>query len=184
VGQEWNASTPFQFFADHNQKLGQSINDGRRREFDKFVASSDRLISLTIPDPQDEKTFANSKLRWEELKDPQHAQILRLYREFLVLRQTQRGSGVLSREDYSVLELDDGIVAILFGSAAEYNFAVLTDLVGGHDQRALDDKRIAPGLGRDWKSILSSNEKRFGGTNDPPFTVRTTLVLAARGMRF
>jgi hypothetical protein len=43
----------------------------------------------------------------------------------------------------------------------------------------LDDARLAPGGGRDWQPLVSSNEKRFGGEDAPLFSVPTTLVLEA-----
>ena len=55
---------------------------------------------------------------------------------------------------------------------------MLVDLIGGHAMPNLDDARIAPGGGRDWQPLLSSNEPRFGG-NDETFSVPTTLVLEA-----
>ncbi len=41
MGQEWSASTPFQFFTDHNPELGQLVTAGRRQEFRKFAAFRD-----------------------------------------------------------------------------------------------------------------------------------------------
>ena len=35
-GQEWAASTPFQFFTDHHGELGAAVSEGRRREFGHF----------------------------------------------------------------------------------------------------------------------------------------------------
>ncbi len=70
------------------------------------------------------------------------------------------------------------IVALLYDGAGEFTLAVLVDLIGGHAMPNLDDARIAPGGGRDWRPILSSNEVRFGGSGEM-FSVPTTLVLEA-----
>jgi maltooligosyltrehalose trehalohydrolase len=62
-GQEWAASTPFQYFTDHNAELGKLVTEGRRKEFGKFKAFNDPAIREKIPDPQAESTFQNSKLK-------------------------------------------------------------------------------------------------------------------------
>lgn len=177
MGQEWAASTPFQFFTDHKTNLGKSITEGRRREFQDFAAFRDAAPLETIPDPQAQTTFFNSKLCWEEMHQPAHAGILLLYREFLQLRQTHPGFRDRSRDNCLVLQLGDGVVVIVFGRAGEFNCALVSDLRGGHEMPNLDDERFAPGRGRDWRPLLSSNETRFGGGAVPPFRIPTTLVL-------
>ncbi|MFN2509128.1 MAG: malto-oligosyltrehalose trehalohydrolase [Chthoniobacterales bacterium] len=179
MGQEWSASTPFQFFTDHNAQLGSAVTKGRRREFRHFAAFRDTALLTTIPDPQAESTFRNSKLRWEELHDPTNAGVLLLYREFLELRQTHPALRERSRESFEALELGGGIVALLFGRQGEYSCLLLADLIGGHEIPALDDARLTPGSGRDWQPLLSSNELRFGGGDASPFSEPTTLLLEA-----
>lgn len=179
MGQEWSASTPFLFFTDHNAELGGAVTRGRRKEFRNFAAFRDPALLTTIPDPQAETTFEDSKLRWEELHRPEHAGVLLLYREFLELRQTLPALRDRSRDSYMVEELPGGIIAILFGRAGEYSCALLADLIGGHAMPNLDDPRLTPGNGRDWQPLLSSNEKRFGGSDAAPFSEPTTLVLEA-----
>jgi maltooligosyltrehalose trehalohydrolase len=179
MGQEWGASAPFKFFTDHNAELGIAITKGRRREFRNFSAFRDPHLLETIPDPQAEETFLNSKLRWEEMEQAEHAGLLLLYWEFLELRRTHpafRGSG---RENRVVLDLGDGIVAILFGRLGEFRCAVISDLAGGHEMPSLDDERLTPGEGREWQPLLSSNEARFGHDGSEPFSVPTTLILEA-----
>jgi maltooligosyltrehalose trehalohydrolase len=178
MGQEWNASTPFQFFTDHNPELGRLVTEGRRKEFQNFAAFADPTQRERIPDPQSLDTFTRSKLCWDELHELQHAQMLLLYQEFLTLRTTHSALQNRSRDSWMATEFNDGIVAILYDGSGEYSLGVLVDLVGGHSAPNLDDARIAPGGGRDWQPILSSNEPRFGG-DGTSFSGPTTLVLEA-----
>ena len=178
MGQEWGTRAPFKFFTDHNAELGKAITQGRRREFHSFSAFRDPQVLETIPDPQAPDTFLDSKLRWEEIHEPQHAALLLLYWEFLELRRTHpvfRGPG---RENRAVLDLGEGRVAILYGKPGEFRLAVIIDLVGGHQMPNLNDERLAPGGGRDWVPLLSSNEARFGGEGEISFEAPTTLVFA------
>jgi maltooligosyltrehalose trehalohydrolase len=180
MGQEWAASTPFQFFTDHNGELGKAITQGRRREFESFAAFRDPNLREAIPDPQAPETFQRSKLNWQEPDAPGHSETLLLYAELLQLRRTDPVFRERTRDSYLTLELDDGIIAILYGRSGQYSFAVVTDLVGGHAAPIMDDARLSPGEGRDWVALLSSNEARFGGDDAAPFSIPTTMVFVAR----
>ncbi len=82
-GEEWGASTPFQYFTDHaDPGLGRRVSEGRRSEFAAFGWRPDR-----VPDPQDIATFERSKLDWSETARGAHADMLGWYRELLALRR-------------------------------------------------------------------------------------------------
>ena len=81
MGQEWAASTPFQFFTDHTEELGPSVTEGRKEEFADFSG-----FDGTVPDPQDPATFERSVLDWDEPRRPPHDGVLALYRDLLALR--------------------------------------------------------------------------------------------------
>jgi maltooligosyltrehalose trehalohydrolase len=180
MGQEWAASTPFQFFTDHHGELGKAITQGRRREFQSFAAFRDPAMRERIPDPQAPETFERSKLNWDELDRPGHRGTLLLHVEFLRLRRTHPAFRDRTPDSYVTLELANGIIAILYGHAGEYTLAVVSDLLGGHEPPVMDDARLSPGEGRDWVALLSSNEARFGGEDVAPFSIPTTMVFAAR----
>ncbi|HYC00911.1 MAG TPA: malto-oligosyltrehalose trehalohydrolase [Candidatus Limnocylindrales bacterium] len=81
-GEEWAASTPFLYFTDHQDaELARAVREGRRREFASFQWRGE------VPDPQAPETFEASRLRWEEIQDGAHDDMLRWYRELLRLRR-------------------------------------------------------------------------------------------------
>ncbi len=83
AGEEWGASTPFLFFADHSDPgLRAAVRDGRRREFAAFGWDP-----AAIPDPEDEATFRRSSLDWSELSSPPHAGLLDWHRQLIALRR-------------------------------------------------------------------------------------------------
>ncbi|WP_347975733.1 malto-oligosyltrehalose trehalohydrolase [Microbacterium sp. ProA8] len=83
MGEEWAASTPWQFFTSHPEaELGAATARGRKAEFARMGWDE----SL-VPDPQDPETFQRSKLRWDEKDAGIHARILALYRDLLALRR-------------------------------------------------------------------------------------------------
>ena len=87
MGQEWGASTPFQFFTDHEPELGKQVTQGRKREFEDFPG-----FSGDVPDPQDPQTFQRSKLDWSEHAAPPHGSVLQLYKDLLHLRRELTGT--------------------------------------------------------------------------------------------
>ena len=100
MGEEYAASTPWQYFTDHAEDwLAQAIREGREREFAEHGWSGD------VPDPQDRGTVAASTLRWEEVHRGEHAAmldwyrtLLRLRRETPALRETPLGEAEVWRE--------------------------------------------------------------------------------------
>ncbi len=85
AGEEWGASTPFQFFTDHcDEHIADETRKGRMREFVHFGWSA-----AEIADPQDEQTFLRSKLRWEEAETGAHAGMLAWHRQLIALRHAE-----------------------------------------------------------------------------------------------
>jgi len=82
-GEEWAASSPFQYFTDLGDRwLRRSVSEGRRSEFASFGWRPE-----DVPDPQSLATFERSKLDWNELGTPEHASMLHWYSELVALRR-------------------------------------------------------------------------------------------------
>jgi maltooligosyltrehalose trehalohydrolase len=82
-GEEWGASTPFQYFTDHeDDELGRAVSEGRRAEFAAFGWAPDE-----VPDPQDPATYLLSKLDWRERQREPHAGLLAWYQALIRLRR-------------------------------------------------------------------------------------------------
>jgi maltooligosyltrehalose trehalohydrolase len=82
MGEEWGASTPWQFFTDHDQELGELVRQGRRSEF-----ADHGWEPGEVPDPQDPATRDRSVLDWEELGEESSAELLQWYRTLIRLRR-------------------------------------------------------------------------------------------------
>ena len=83
-GEEWAATTPFQFFTSHtDEEVGAATSNGRLSEF----ADHGWDASL-VPDPQDPATYERSKLDWSEVGTTRGARMLAVYRRLAELRRT------------------------------------------------------------------------------------------------
>jgi maltooligosyltrehalose trehalohydrolase len=161
MGQEWAASTPFQYFTDHPESLGRLVTEGRRREFRRFSAFSDPAARERIPDPQAEETFVRSKLRWEETGRMPHRGMLALYRELLALRRSEPALRRPDRDGMTVTAA--GARGLTLRREAPGGAAILLVVnLGGALELPLDD--------RAWSPVLATEDARFGGED----TVRLT----------
>jgi maltooligosyltrehalose trehalohydrolase len=111
MGEEWDASSPFQYFTDHpDAELGAAVTKGRREEFSAFGWAPE-----DVPDPQDEATFVRSKLDWSELADGPHAEMLAWHRSLIEFRGAHLPSSevdVWVDEDLGRLRLRRGVVEV------------------------------------------------------------------------
>jgi maltooligosyltrehalose trehalohydrolase len=81
-GEEWGATTPFQFFADHRDpEIRRATTEGRIREFAAFGWERSQM-----PDPEDPATFDRSRLDWRELEEQPHRELLEWYRALIAQR--------------------------------------------------------------------------------------------------
>jgi maltooligosyltrehalose trehalohydrolase len=83
MGEEYGEENPFPFFCSfHDAQLVQAVREGRKREFAAFVHQG------TVPDPQEETTFAAARLRWSWPEGSAQAGLRRLYADLLAARRT------------------------------------------------------------------------------------------------
>ncbi len=148
-GEEWGASTPFQYFTDHQDAdLGRAVSAGRRREFAAFGWDPE-----DVPDPQDPATFERSKLDWSELEPEPHHQLLHWYRRLIQLRREvpDLADGRLDRVQVTYDE-DGRWLVVLRGRAT------ITCNLGSGDARLPATGRLLaasePGVSVDDGSIL------------------------------
>jgi maltooligosyltrehalose trehalohydrolase len=112
MGQEFGASSPFQFFTDHNPELGKLVTEGRRREFSAFSAFADAATRERIPDPQAESTFLASKVRLAEAESSPGAELLAWYTALLKLRHEDAVLADQSRDRMAARALSRDVLSV------------------------------------------------------------------------
>ncbi len=141
MGQEYDESAPFQFFADFGDPaLRKAVSEGRRREFRQFAWTE-------VPDPEDPQTFLRSKLRWT-LDEEDHADMLDWYRSLLRLRRELVSTG----ERTCHAELDDGAIIMRIPNE---NPRLL--VFAGFPDSGLQ----AASPGPEWTEVMASSEDGF-----------------------
>ena len=83
MGEEWATSSPFLYFADHeDEELRRQVVEGRQKEFAAFGFEGE------IPNPEDTTTFETARLNWEEQKEGKHAEMLAWVKALIKLRRS------------------------------------------------------------------------------------------------
>ena len=83
-GEEFAASAPFLYFADHEDpEMARLVSQGRKREFAAFG-----FAEMDVPDPEVRETFERSRLNWEEVEQGGHKEMLEWVRSLIHLRRT------------------------------------------------------------------------------------------------
>jgi maltooligosyltrehalose trehalohydrolase len=162
MGQEWAASTPFQFFTDHCENLGRLVTAGRRREFAHFASFADPQLQAQIPDPQSLSTFEASKLVWEERTREPHASTLRLYKQLLELRRREPALRSRRRDDLAVRASDDATLVIVRNQGTDAILVVLRTKGTGYADVG-KAAAVVPDIS--WIPVLSTED--LGFTEDP-----------------
>jgi maltooligosyltrehalose trehalohydrolase len=130
-GEEYAASTPFLYFADHDDpEMAKAVAEGRKKEFAAFGFDSQE-----IPNPEARETFEHSKLNWQEVNEGHHKEMLEWYRALIHLRRNStwlndgdRGhTRIHSHDENRWMVMDRGGVQILVNLGEEEALVELPD---------------------------------------------------------
>jgi 1,4-alpha-glucan branching enzyme len=100
MGQEWAATTPFQYFTDHPEALGVLVTAGRRRSSGVLRVRRSPARER-IPDPQAESTFLRVEAAVGGARREPHRGVLALYTARLALRRDEPALRRRGRDGFS-----------------------------------------------------------------------------------
>jgi maltooligosyltrehalose trehalohydrolase len=153
MGQEFAASAPWVFFADHEPDLAKTVLTGRKEFLSQFPSYAAPEAQHTIPDPAAESTFNVCKLDWTEVES--HAEDYDLHRDLLRLR---REDAVLARQSRGDVDgavvAEDAFVLRFFGGELGDRLRRL---------ESIGEPLLAPFPEGSWHLIWCSDARRYGG---------------------
>lgn len=164
-GQEFAASSPFLYFADHRTEFRETVQKGRQEFLRQFRRLALPEILDNVADPTDIETFKRCKLDMSECRS--HSQAYALHRDLLSLRRkdpvfhSQRLNGV----DGAVLG-QAAFVLRFFGDPGDDRLLIVNF---GRDLR-LDpapEPLLAPPTEKVWELLWSSEDPHYGGDGTP-----------------
>ncbi len=116
-GEEWAATAPFQYFADHDDpRIATLVSEGRKKEFEAFGWDPDQ-----VPDPERKETFLRSRLNWAEAAEGDHAAMRAWYGQLISLRRScpslnsaEPGNTLVEcDEEWKWLTVDRGAIKVI-----------------------------------------------------------------------
>jgi maltooligosyltrehalose trehalohydrolase len=165
-GQEFAASAPFLYFADHEPELAKLVMKGRGEFLSQFPSLGLEEVQCRLADPSDPWTFERCKLDFSERETNREAYAL--HRDLLKLRRedrvfsAQRPRGV----DGAVLA-SAAFVLRFFGEGGDDRLLVVNFGRDLHFDPA-PEPLLAPPEDMRWEILWSSEHPRYGGLGTPP----------------
>jgi maltooligosyltrehalose trehalohydrolase len=163
MGQEFAASSPFLFFADHEPRLADLVRRGRAEHLAQFESVADPAMQTLLPDPGSPQTFERSRL--DPGEPARHPEAVALHRDLLTLRRTDPAFAAQQQAEGRAL----GPEALALRFARPDGLARLLLLNLGSDLGLEDagDALLAPPSGAAWTLVWSSEDPRYGGSGTP-----------------
>jgi maltooligosyltrehalose trehalohydrolase len=185
-GQEFAASTPFLFFADHGLKLSRLVAEGRKTFLSQFRGIANQESHKHLASPHSEESFQRSKLDFgERIKNAavykMHEDLLALRREDPVFSNPRAGA-----VDGAVLA-QEAFVLRFFGESSRDRLMFVNlgpDLL----LAPLSEPLLASPERDDWVLLWSSESPQYGGYGTTPLQAEegwkipshAAVVLAAK----
>ena len=165
-GQEFGATAPFYYFADHNPDLAGKVARGRREFMLQFRTLAGPEMRCCLPDPHDTQAFESCKLDWTEVERNRslvqfHRDVIRLRREDPTLRAPKPHS-----VDGAVLSADAFLLRY-FGESPELDRLLVVSLGRDFDLIPAPEPLLAPPEGMQWDTLWSTDDPRYGGCGTP-----------------
>jgi maltooligosyltrehalose trehalohydrolase len=162
-GQEFAATSPFTFFADHDPELAGKVKEGRLEFLSQFPSLASRQMRRLLPDPSDPQVFQSCRLDPAEREKNRaiydlHRDLLTLRRVDPVFKQAQRpgavdgavlGDQMFALRFFAAEHAEDRLLLVNFGTDAELS--------------PVPEPLLAPPPGKQWRSLWSSEDPRYEG---------------------
>lgn len=174
-GEEFSASTPFFYFADHQPDLAPIVAEGRKKFLSQFPSLASPTMQARIPDPVLRETFDRSKLDWSECE--RNLDALALHRDLIRLR---REDAVLSDPrsviDGAVLG-SHAFVLRFFDPSGGDDRLLLVNIGSDLSMSPIPEPLLAEPENREWHLAWWSEDPRYGGLGMHPPTFDADWIL-------
>lgn len=162
-GQEFAASSPFFYFADHEGDLAKAVCEGRLDFLGQFASLKDSAVRDVVARPHDPATFQRCKLDPRERTT--HAPILALHRDLLRLRRDD--AAIRAGNIDGAVVGPEALVLRFFGAGGDDRLLVV-NLGRDVPFAPAPEPLLAPPLSGRWQVSFTSEDPRYGGVGIGP----------------
>lgn len=175
-GQEFAASSPFYYFADHDAGISRSVWEGRKRFLSQFQSFQDPEIQKRFADPGDKNTFLNCKLSWEEKAQPENQAWYAFHRDLIALRK--RDSVFTSPLKVDGALLSPEVCLLRFFGEEGDDRLIVCNFGPDYPMSGIAEPLYAPPAQKKWRILFASENPLYGGIGSPEVK-ETKWVLAS-----
>lgn len=173
-GQEFIASSPFLYFADHTDEIAKLIHAGRREFLSQFRHYATKDMQKAIPNPGDPSTFIKSKLDFSERIKNEN--IYTFHKDLIQLRKTDPVFSSQQTHIEATVFNEHAFCVRFFGPRAQerlllVNFSIDLEL------SPAPYPLIAPPFQSKWEILFSTEAYKYGGLGIIPFLDMPVWVL-------
>lgn len=161
-GQEFAASTPFLYFADHQPELARHVEAGRREFLSQFDSLKDPAAQRLIADSSDPETFVRCKLNFIERQ--LHADAYQLTRDLITLRRNEPCFRSENRQWIDGAVLGAEAFVIRFFQRNGQDRLLLVNLGIELDLPIVPEPLLGLPPEYGWQAILSTESATYGGS--------------------
>jgi maltooligosyltrehalose trehalohydrolase len=161
-GQEFGATNPFFFFADHHPDLAAKVRVGRREFLGQFPSLADPDAVRHVPDPDSLETFERCKLKAQERRD--HVEAVALHRDLLRLRREEAAFRVPKRRGVDGAVLGPEAFVLRFFVENRGDRLLIVNLGADLKLGIAPEPLLAPPEGMTWQVLWSSEAWEYGGS--------------------
>lgn len=165
MGQEFSASSPFPYFADHDGDLGGLVRRGRLEFLSQFPSLALPEMQARVPDPASPETFCTAKLDLGE-RDA-HAAAYDLHRDLLALRRSEAALRAQRPRGVDGAVLGESAFVLRFFAEDDQDRLLIVNLGRTLHLNPAPEPLLAPLRWSGWTLRWSSEDPRYGGAGTP-----------------
>ena len=164
-GQEFNASGPFFYFADHAPELADLVQKGRAEFLTQFPSLTGPGVREQLAPPHDRATFERCKLDFGERE--RNAAAYALHRDLIALRHGDPVFALPRRRGVDGAVLGPAALVLRFFGEEHGDRLCVVNLGAQLGPAPMPEPLLAPPEGKRWKVLWSSEDPRYGGSGTP-----------------
>jgi len=174
-GQEFDASAPFYYFADHQSELASAVRSGRADFVRQFPSIRGRGVRSILGEPSSPETFARCKLDHRERE--LHVDAVALTRDLIALRRSDPVFRAQRADRMHGAVLGPEAFCLRFFGEAGDDRLVLVNLGLDLDLHRAPEPLLAPPATGSWQIMFSTEDPEYGGSGTPPLEAYVQLRL-------
>jgi maltooligosyltrehalose trehalohydrolase len=161
-GEEFGASAPFLYFADHKPELAAAVQKGRAEFVAQFPSLAAPELQARLAVPHARETFERCVLDWREYDT--HVAQRRLHEDLIAMRRSDAAfrAQAIGGVDGAVIARE-AFVLRYFAEAPEDERLLVVNLGCDLVQPSIADPLVAPPDGCRWQLRWSSEHPDYGG---------------------